>query len=79
MLKNLFIPCTLLLLLVTFIGCKKLSSDDRCLVNPDPGNCEAYMPRYYYDSKFGKCKEFIWGGCQGTVPFETLEECKTCE
>ncbi|MBA4146415.1 MAG: proteinase inhibitor I4 serpin, partial [Cytophaga sp.] len=23
-----------------------------------------------------KCKEFIWGGCGGVVPFETLEECK---
>ena len=60
-------------------SCVKSKSDDRCLLKPDAGNCEAYMPRYYYDNKSGKCKEFIWGGCQGTVPFETLKECKTCE
>lgn len=48
----------------------------RCNEKPDPGMCRAYMPRYYYDSTEKKCKEFIYGGCQGNVPFETLEECQ---
>jgi len=34
------------------------------------------MPKYYYDEEEKKCKEFIWGGCDGVVPFETLEECE---
>lgn len=52
----------------------------KCYEKPDPGFCRAYMPRYYYDSTEKKCKEFIYGGCQGNVPFETLEECqKTCK
>ncbi|MFN0037241.1 MAG: BPTI/Kunitz domain-containing protein [Saprospiraceae bacterium] len=53
--------------------------NDRCQLEPDPGPCEAYMPRYYYDKQEKKCKEFIWGGCWGVVPFETLEACQACE
>ena len=36
----------------------------------------AAFPRYYYDSDAGQCKEFIWGGCGGVVPFETMADCK---
>jgi hypothetical protein len=50
-----------------------------CDLIPDPGYCRAAIPRYYFDKKEGKCKEFIWGGCDGVVPFKTLEECKLCE
>ena len=49
---------------------------DRCALKPDPGPCEAYVPRYYYDPVEKKCKEFIWGGCKGVVPFETMQECQ---
>lgn len=42
---------------------------------PDPGPCEAAMPRYYYAPAARMCKEFLWGGCGGVVPFETMEEC----
>jgi len=48
-------------------------------LEPDKGNCRAMITKYYYDKEEGKCKEFIWGGCDGAVPFETLEECKECE
>lgn len=51
-----------------------------CNLEPDPGNCEAAMPRYYFDKEERTCKEFLWGGCDGTVPFDLLEVCKsTCE
>lgn len=50
----------------------------KCDMIPDPGSCKAYFPKYYFDKKEGKCKEFIWGGCYGTVPFQTLEECEKC-
>ncbi len=51
----------------------------RCLLEPDSGPCEAAITRYYFDQEEGICKEFMWGGCQGTVPFEYIEGCKPCE
>jgi hypothetical protein len=51
-----------------------------CNLEPDPGNCKAAMTRYYFDKKEGECKEFLWGGCGGVVPFDNLDVCKnTCE
>ena len=49
---------------------------DTCYLTPDPGLCMAAFPRYYYDSDAEQCKEFIWGGCGGVVPFETMADCK---
>jgi hypothetical protein len=51
----------------------------RCKLSPEAGPCYAYIKRYYYDRDEKRCKEFIYGGCQGVVPFETLEACKACE
>ncbi len=50
-----------------------------CDLEPDVGPCDAAFPRYYFDQETQECKEFIWGGCEGTVPFETMEECRICE
>ncbi len=50
-----------------------------CDLEPAPGPCFAAFRRYYYDREEQKCKEFIWGGCNGTVPFETMEACTECE
>lgn len=50
-----------------------------CDLEPDPGPCFAAFRRYYFDKEEQQCKEFVWGGCNGTVPFETLEECLVCE
>lgn len=52
---------------------------DRCELFPDSGPCEAAFPKFYFDQEEQKCKEFLWGGCNGTVPFDTLEECQVCE
>jgi len=49
-----------------------------CDLQPEVGPCDAAFPRYYYDQDSMKCKQFIWGGCGGVVPFETLEECLDC-
>lgn len=47
-----------------------------CLDNkPESGRCRAAFTRYWFDERAGTCKAFIWGGCGGTVPFETLEAC----
>lgn len=50
----------------------------KCTLAPDAGDCEAAIPKYYYDQSEQECKEFLWGGCGGVVPFETLEECEEC-
>ncbi|XP_013384770.1 uncharacterized protein ZC84.1 [Lingula anatina] len=51
-----------------------------CEAPQDSGPCEAYMPRYFYNSTAEQCQKFIYGGCGGNANnFETLEECqKTC-
>lgn len=38
-----------------------------------------YIQTMRYKGAFKSCKAFTWGGCQGSVPFETLKECRnTC-
>lgn len=50
-----------------------------CRQKPDRGPCKAIFESYYFDPESHSCKSFIWGGCQGSVPFQTLDECqKTC-
>ncbi len=59
-------------------GCAD-DSKDPCKMEPNAGSCEAYIPSYYYDGDHNECEIFYWGGCDGTVPFDTLEECEaTC-
>ena len=65
-----------LLTLVIVSGCCKESNHKDCSLIPDPGPCKAAFKKYYYDQKEKKCKEFIYGGCNGVVPFQTLEDCK---
>ena len=60
------------------LGCDDDDSCGQCNLTPNPGPCEAYIPKYYYDQNDQECKEFIWGGCGGTVPFDTMEECFAC-
>lgn len=49
---------------------------DRCDLVPDPGLCEALIPRYFWNPESGMCESFDWGGCDGVVPYTTLEQCK---
>ena len=35
-----------------------------CELELDPGFCEAYMPRYYFDKTLNSYQEFIWGWLQ---------------
>jgi len=52
-------------------------TDDSCELIPETGPCKARFMRHYFDQQDNTCKEFIWGGCDGVVPFETTEECQT--
>lgn len=68
-----YLICIVLLL----SSCAKDCADSpRCALDPQVGNCKGAFPRYYHDPSDKKCKVFYWGGCDGIVPFETLEECK---
>jgi len=75
-------PVLTVILLIVLTSCsttKPIATDCNCDLEPEKGNCRAMITKYYFDKEEGTCKEFIWGGCNGTVPFETLEECKECE
>ncbi|CAL9683731.1 unnamed protein product [Knipowitschia caucasica] len=52
-----------------------------CLLPSDPGPCEAYIPRFYFNKITKKCEVFIYGGCQGNQnnfidKAECLKKCK---
>jgi hypothetical protein len=78
---------TILIVLVAVLavlfptGCSDESGPtDACDLAPDPGPCEAYIPKYFYDAATGECADFVWGGCDGTVPFDSLGACEAaCE
>jgi len=59
---------------------KPRADGERCTLTPEIGPCRAAMQRFYFDADADECRSFTWGGCQGVVPFETLEACKqSCE
>ncbi|MFQ6610824.1 MAG: BPTI/Kunitz-type proteinase inhibitor domain-containing protein, partial [Fidelibacterota bacterium] len=65
-------------LMVNIIISNTLPED--CLLIPDIGPCDGVCPRYFYNPDTEQCEMFIWGCCDGVVPFETLEECEgLCE
>ena len=49
---------------------------DSCQVEPDPGLCRAAFVKYYFNSETTSCEQFIWGGCGGLVPFDSLSDCQ---
>ena len=52
---------------------------ERCRLYPESGPCKAIFKKYYFDAATKRCREFIYGGCEGVVPFDTKEECdKAC-
>lgn len=68
-----------LLLLTLFppvlVSCAQKELPPACYEKPASGQCKAAHERFYYDTGARRCKPFIWGGCDGNVPFETLKEC----
>ena len=75
---------TLIAIALLFSACATTTNtqsiNKQCLEIPDAGMCKAYFKKYYFDVNDKKCKSFVWGGCGGNIPFNTLDECKsTCE
>lgn len=59
----------------TLIECQQ-ACVDVCELPPDPGPCEAIVPRWFHNAATGECEMFIWGGCLGNANnFETKLEC----
>ena len=52
-----------------------------CSMEPDPGSCKAYFPRYFHNSTSGICELFVYCGCQGNENnFKTKQDCEdTCK
>ena len=51
--------------------------EDPCGLPPEPGECEAAIPRWFHDPISGRCEIFIWGGCGGNSNnFVTQEACE---
>ncbi|VDP50405.1 unnamed protein product [Soboliphyme baturini] len=51
-------------------------TDDQCSLPSEPGNCLAYVQRWYYDAQRGQCYKFVYGGCNGNGNnFKTYDEC----
>ena len=69
---------TSILILLQFSCSNNSDENCNCDLVPEQGNCEAAIPIYYFDQEEKMCKEFIWGGCDGVVPFDTLEQCEEC-
>ena len=53
---------------------------DICTLPKEVGPCKGAFNRYYYNSIKGKCKQFIYSGCDGNANnFKTKKACKaTC-
>ena len=53
------------------------TSPSLCFQPAIRGFCRAYFRRYYFDSKSGKCKMFIYGGCSGNR--NNFRDKKSCD
>jgi len=51
-----------------------------CVLPPDPGPCDAAIPRWFFSGDTGRCWRFVWGGCGGNANnFESFDKCQdTC-
>lgn len=72
-----FMVCITLVLVLDSCT-KNTECEERCQQLPDVGPCDAAFTRYYYDQDSMACLPFLWGGCGGQVPFESLADCEAC-
>ncbi|XP_076444542.1 papilin-like isoform X1 [Babylonia areolata] len=47
--------------------CQRTCFRHVCHLPVDPGPCKGAFVHYYYDPKVGKCRRFIYGGCEGNA------------
>lgn len=71
--RLLLLPLLACLLVLTSCSGRKLP--ENCYLKPESGKCRASFMRWYLDERTGTCKAFVWGGCEGVVPFESEADC----
>ena len=63
-----------------FAGALLPEEHAQCKLPHDTGPCKGMFESFYFDQQSKTCKSFFWGGCQGSVPFKTREDCeKLCQ
>ncbi|XP_077523887.1 tauPI-stichotoxin-Hcr2d-like [Amblyomma americanum] len=67
-----------LLVVLAIFGAALACSDTSCREPKNPGPCQGYFPRYYFNKDTKTCEQFIFGGCQANGNnFATLQECQS--
>ncbi|XP_054258197.1 papilin isoform X2 [Macrosteles quadrilineatus] len=65
-----------------FEGCTDipLGPGELCTLPKDRGTCRDFTVKWFYDTEYGGCSRFWYGGCEGNENrFKSQEECKqTC-
>ncbi|KAG5871898.1 hypothetical protein JTB14_030952 [Gonioctena quinquepunctata] len=57
--------------------CGDFRGQDNCNMERDPGPCNGYFVKYFYNKNSGRCEQFAYGGCQGNGNrFSSGEECE---
>nr|XP_054928901.1 papilin-like [Dermacentor andersoni] len=57
--------------------CLRLSAQEICILAKEEGRCLSEDRKWYYDYVEGRCKEFVYTGCQGNRNrFNTRDQCE---
>lgn len=57
-------------------SCGVFRNIDVCRYEVDPGPCQDYQAKYYFNATAGICVEYAYGGCHGGPNrFSTIDEC----
>ncbi|XP_055295189.1 boophilin-H2-like [Sitodiplosis mosellana] len=57
---------------------KELTPEEICALDSSDGNCEAYYPKFFFNSKVRRCELFLYGGCGGNANrFNNMRECES--